>query len=99
MRQAWNDLDDTGHTESNAVLGFAIPTQSIEEHFGAGYTALEKARTDKAEFDTAWAADIANNAGAICRVWHLAASQAASKSSGASAVSDQEASLKACVES
>ena len=63
MRQAQNDLD--GHTESNAVLGFAIPTQSIVEHFGAGHTALEKARTDNVEFDTAWAADEANNAGAL----------------------------------
>ena len=38
MRQAQNDLD--GHSESNAVLGFAIPTQSAEEHFGAGHTLM-----------------------------------------------------------
>ena len=53
LDKAQTELDDTRHAESNAAHNFAMLKQSLQDQLTQDNKALEKAKTDKAEFSTA----------------------------------------------
>ena len=98
LDKAQTELDDTRHAESSAAHNFAMLKQSLEDQLTQNNKALEKAKTDKAEFATALEAEKADLAEAEKSMAALVASQAVSKNSCAQVASDHEASVTAFAE-